>query len=228
LYSKLVHFYSKLFGVICFQTGAQRNEIALAGPHHDVAHARARLVRAPCRLGVHANVAPPEATRRPRPHLPHSPTPRGSLESSRAARSRLSAPYRLGVRDGLLVCLRRPAVRTPVEAAGPRPHLRGHAVVIAGRVPLFKATIHTRTRHHCHSRRHDRRLSELPFFPSVSSSANTPNTSSNSHVSRSLCLWASRKPPSPATPPTAATAAGPRRAPTPAISPPQLRPPPGS
>jgi hypothetical protein len=91
--------------------------------------------------------------------------------------------------------------------------------------PLFKVVFHPRTRHHCHSHRHDCRLSELPFFPSVSSPADTPNTSSSSHVRRSLCLWASRKPPSPATPPTAATAAGPRRALTPAIYPPQLRPP---
>jgi hypothetical protein len=44
-------------------------------------------------------------------------------------------------------------------------------------------------------------------------------------MSRSLCLWARRKPPSPATPPTAAAAAGHRRAPTPATPLPQLRPP---
>jgi hypothetical protein len=91
--------------------------------------------------------------------------------------------------------------------------------------PLFKAAFPPRARRHCHSRRHDRHLSELPFFPSISSPADTPNTSSSSHVSRSLCLWESRKPPSLATPPAAAVAAGPRRAPTPAISPPQLRPP---
>jgi hypothetical protein len=91
--------------------------------------------------------------------------------------------------------------------------------------PLFKAAFHPRARHYCHSHRHDRRLSDLPFFRSVSSPADTPNTSSSSHVSRSLCLWASRKPPSPTTPPAAAAAAGPRRAPTLAISLPKLRPP---
>jgi hypothetical protein len=150
--------------------------------------------------------------------------PRGSLVSSRAACRRLSAPYRPGPRHGPPVRRRRPAVRASVEAAGPWPHLRGHAVVIASRVPLFKAAFHPRARHHCHSRRHDRRLSELPFFPSVSSLADTPNTSSSLHVGRSLFLWASRKPPSPATLPTAAATAGPRRAPMLATLPPQLRP----
>jgi hypothetical protein len=169
---------------------------------------------------------PAEAAHHPRPRLPHAPTPRGSLASSRAAHCGLSTPYRSGTRHGPPVRQRRPAVRASVEAAGPRPHLRGHAVVIAGRVPLFKAAFHPRTHHHCHSRRHDRCLSELPFFPSISSPDDTPNTSSSSHVSRSLCLWASRKPPSSVTPPTAAAAAGPRRAPTPATPPPQLRPPP--
>jgi hypothetical protein len=169
---------------------------------------------------------PAEATRHPRPRLPHAPTPLGSLESSWVVLRRLFMPYRPGARHGLPVRRRRPVIRAPVEAAGPRPHLRGHAVIIVGRVPLFKAVFHPRTHDHCHSRRLDHRLSELPFFSSVSSPADTPNTSSSLHVSHSLCLWASRNPLSPATPPTVAAATGPRRAPTTTTPPPQLRPPP--
>jgi hypothetical protein len=199
------------FVVSRIQTGAQRNEIALAGPHHDIAHARARRVRAP---------------RRPRPRLPHAP----------------HGPRLLGVLLGRASPIVRavPAGRAPrtagLSAASHRTHAgRGRRTTAAysrsrrrhhrSSPPLFKAAFHPRARHHCHSRRHDRLLSELPFFPSVSSPADTSNTSSSSHVSRSLCLWASRKLPSPATPPAAAATAGPRRAPTSAISPPQLWPP---
>jgi hypothetical protein len=118
----------------------------------------------------------------------------------------------------------------PPYARGSRPPCHGRIFVVTpssspAEPPLFKVVFPPRARCHCHSRSHDRRLSELPFFTSVFSSADTPNTSSSSQVSRSLCLWASRKPPSPATPLAAAAATGPRRAPTPTISPPQLRPP---
>jgi hypothetical protein len=210
----LVHFYSKIWSYACSNKGPATE--FRVGPRRDALAPSASALEA----------TPAEATRRPRPRLPHAPTPLGSLESSRAARRRLSAPYQPGARHGPSVRWWPPAVRALVEAARPRPHLRGHAVVIASRVPLFKVTFHPRAHHHCQSPRHDCRLSELPFFPSVSSPADTPNTSSSSHVSRSLCLWESRKPPSPATPPTAAAAASPRRAPTPASPPPQLRPPP--
>jgi hypothetical protein len=109
------------FVVIHIQTGAQRNEIALAGPRHD----------------VRANAAPLEATRQPKPRLPHAPVPRGSLESSHATCHRLSAPNRWGARHGPPICPRRPAVRASVQAAVPRPHIHGHAVVITGRALPF-------------------------------------------------------------------------------------------
>jgi hypothetical protein len=196
---------------------------------------KTKCARAPSRHDV-ARAAPP---RRPCQHR----AARGHLATEAAPSPRAHAPRLLGVLPGRappLVCAV-PAGRAP-RTAGPLAVSR-HTCAGRGRQtttassrsrrrhrrpsPLFNAAFHPHAHRHCHSRRHDRRLSELPFFPSVLSPADTPNTSSSSHVSRSLCLWACRKPPSPATPPTAAAAAGPRCAPTPACSPPQHRSPPG-
>jgi hypothetical protein len=116
---------------------------------------------------------------RPCPEAPWSPPePRATICLRRTGRAHHRPPVRR----------RCPAVRAPVEAAGPRPYLRGHAIVIAGRVRLFKAAFYPRAHHQCHSRCHDRRLSDLPFFLSISTLADTPNTSPSSHVSRSLFL----------------------------------------
>jgi hypothetical protein len=199
------------FVAIRIQTGAQRNEIALAGPRHDVAHARAhRAARghlsteaspsprtcAPRLLGVLPSRASPIVRTVP---VGHAPRIAGLSAASR--RTRVGLGHR-------------------TTAAYSRSHHRHHR----SSPSLFKTAFHPRARHHYHSRRHDRCFSELPFFPSVSSPADTPNPSSSSHVSSSLCLWASRKPPSPATPPAAAAVTGPRRSPMAAISSPQLWP----
>jgi hypothetical protein len=213
----LVHFYSKICSYSYSNRGiAKRNRASWTVPRRR-AHPRAPRPHQRCTARGHSSteVVP----------FPHACTPR-----------------LLGVLPGRASPIVRavPVVRAPRNAgpsAASRRTRAGHGLCTTAAYsrsrrhhnrsspPLFKVVLHPRARHHCHSRRHDRRLSELPFFPSVSSPADTPNTSSSTHVSRSLCLWASRKPPSSTTPPAAAAAAGPRRAPTPAISPPQLRPP---
>jgi hypothetical protein len=222
----LVHFYSKICSYSYSNRGTmKRNCASWAAPRR-----RARPPAAWC-----PRIVPPRCPRQ-------CCAARGHSSTEAAPSPRACAPRLLGVRTGPASPIVRtvPAGRTPrtagLSAASRRTRTgRGRRTRAAysrsrhrhhrSSPPLFKDAFHPRVCHHCHSHRHDRRLSDLPFFRSVSSPADTPNTSSSSHVSRSLCLWASRKPPSPTTPPAAAAAAGPRRAPTLAISLPKLRPP---
>jgi hypothetical protein len=106
-------------------------------PCRDVAHARARRARAPRCLGVRAAVpsrgcVPTEE--RPSP----GSTPHDALNPT------LHVPPRRHVVPA--PCARQttgpsaaPAVRALAEAEVPRPHLRGHAIVITVEPPLFKA-----------------------------------------------------------------------------------------
>jgi hypothetical protein len=179
----------------------------------------------------------PRPSRRPRPRprrprqpavpgraFPTRPRPEASLESSRAACHRLSAPHRPGARHGPPVRRRRPTIREPVEAG-----YHGGIFVVRCHHPVSSRPINTprspRSHRHCPT--------AVPSAPPPSSCvpACLPRSSNRScpfprpystvagHLlSRpSPCRRQSRA--------TAAAAAGPRRSPTPAQSPPQLWPP---
>jgi hypothetical protein len=148
--------------------------------------------------------------------------PRGSLESSRAARMPWTAPYRHGARRGLPVCRRRP----PAKAAMP-PHLRSHALVIAIEPPLFKP--------------HAVPLlppSPPPAAPSVPPPVNSPSHPSQVRLTFLACSLGTLEAcaiayiarhcaPSPEPQHTAAIAAGHHRALPSGASLPKLRPPTG-
>jgi hypothetical protein len=124
------------FGVIQFQTSAQQNKMcqARSAPRRRVATPSPRP-----RLGVCA-------VRRTRP-----PADLGSLLRMRRA------PRLLGVLTGRAHAMDHavparcapqttgssaaPVVRVPAEAAVPRPHPRGHALIITTKPPLFKPRV---------------------------------------------------------------------------------------
>jgi hypothetical protein len=156
--------------------------------------------------------------------LPHMPAPRGSLKSPRATRRRRPRRTRSGARHGPPV---RPAPHYTRAGRGRQYHGRIFTVTLSSSLaepPLFKAAPPSRKPPLPESPPWPL-LERASFFPRFSSPADTPNASPSSQVRHSLRLLASREPSLPATPPVAAAAAGPRRAPTLAISPPQLRPP---
>jgi hypothetical protein len=97
------------------------------GPRRNVAPRRHAHTSAPPSPSA-PEAAPAEAACRLRPRLPHALRPRGSLESSRAARCRLSMPYWLSARHGPSVRRRRPTVHTPVEA-GYHGRISGRAAI---------------------------------------------------------------------------------------------------
>jgi hypothetical protein len=128
----LVHFYSK------FWIFSRSNKGSV------------KRCRASPALGVRAT-APPEAARRPRPHLPRPPCTPRRLEVRTQRASPPFAPYR--ARRGPCRPLVRPRlpspVRAPTEAAAvPRPDLR-HPLSRARESRLFKGLPPPRACHAC-------------------------------------------------------------------------------
>jgi hypothetical protein len=121
----------KKFGVFRVETQSHRH---IDGQSAAAPRRRAHRTCAPHRLGVRAHV-PPKATRRLRCAFPMRRTPRllGVLPGPGTPPP---APYWPGARHGPLVRQRHPSVRTPTEAGVPRPHIRGHTVVIPAEPPL--------------------------------------------------------------------------------------------
>jgi hypothetical protein len=123
-----VHFYTKFWSFSILNSGSAK----CLGPNAAVprCHARPRAARRACAmagLGVHA-------THRPRPHagrgvpLPHAPRPEVHWSPpDRAHSTDRVVPARCALRTAILLAAS--AVRVPAEAAVPRPHLHGHALV---------------------------------------------------------------------------------------------------
>jgi hypothetical protein len=134
-------------------------------PRRDVAHARVRHAHAPRRLSVRV-VVPSRGCvpieERPSP----GSTPHDALNPTRHVPPRrhvVPAPCARQTTGPSVA----PAVRALAEAAMPRPHLRGHAIVIMVEPPLFKVPAFllapTPPLHHA---RHGRRLaSHSPARP---------------------------------------------------------------
>jgi hypothetical protein len=131
-----MHFYTKFWSFsILNQGSATRLGPNAAAPRR---HAHPRAARPAC-VSAGLNV---RATRRPRPHagrgvpLPyalrleaHWSPPGRSHTTDRAIPARC-APRTTGLSAA-------PTIRAPVEAAVPRPHLQGHALVSASEPPYL-------------------------------------------------------------------------------------------
>jgi hypothetical protein len=163
-----MHFYTKFWSFSILNQGSATHLDPNAVMLRSRASPRAaRSAREPAGLGV-------RATHRTRPHagrgmpLPHVPCPEAHWSPpSRAHTMDRAVPARCVPRSAGLSAA--PAVHAPVEAAVPRSHLQGHALVSASELPyLNRAPFPSSRRHHCLScRLHRRRRTRLPVHPPV-------------------------------------------------------------
>jgi hypothetical protein len=211
-----MHFYTKFWSLSISNQGSAKH----LGPNATALQRRARTRRA-SRRPLRPRLTPPKAARRPRLTLLHVPCLEaiGVLPAVRTPRT---TPYWLSARRGLPVRRRRPAVRALVEA---RYHGRISAVTLPSPRPSRPYKWHAFSPPHADISappRHPRccRRAAPPCFPRPSNRpcpSPRPYRTFTCHLLSRMgsCRRRSRA--------AVAAAAGPRRAPTPANSPPQLR-----